>query len=332
MVSLRQRRYVLAGLLVAVGLLTAAVLWDVLEVVFFAVTVAHVLYPLRQRLVGRGVPVRVASALVTTTAFLVVVALLAPIAWALFRRRGDLVALLRNLPDTLPIEVAGFTYPVDVASLTDAAIVGLRAFALDLAANAVSILLELAMFTLVLYGLLLRPGAVGKATFEITPPDYHDVIRALNGRVSGTLYALYVIQAATAVLTFPVAFGVFFALGYDDAFVLSVVAAILQFIPVLGPGFLAVGLAASDLLAGLTQRAIAVGILGPVIIGLVPDLIVRPQLASRQAKLPVSLYFVGFVGGVLTVGIIGVIAGPLVVALLVEVVELLSGDEAVSPE
>jgi predicted ATP-dependent serine protease len=60
-----------------------------------------------------------------------------------------------------------------------------------------------------------------------------------------------------------------------------------------------------------------------VIIGLVPDLVVRPQLASRQAKLPVSLYFVG---GVLTVG---VIAGPLVVALLIETVQLLAGDEAV---
>jgi predicted PurR-regulated permease PerM len=66
-----------------------------------------------------------------------------------------------------------------------------------------------------------------------------------------------------------------------------------------------------------------------VIIGLVPDLVVRPQLASRQAKLPVSLYFVGFVGGVLTVGVIGVVAGPLVVALLIETVQLLAGDEAV---
>ena len=63
-----------------------------------------------------------------------------------------------------------------------------------------------------------------------------------------------------------------------------------------------------------------------MIIGLVPDLVVRPQLASRQAKLPVSLYFVG---GVLTVGVIGVIAGPLVVALLIETVQLLAGDEAV---
>ena len=48
----------------------------------------------------------------------------------------------------------------------------LRGLALDLAANAVFMVLQLAMFTIVLYGLLLRPDAVGDAVFEITPPDY----------------------------------------------------------------------------------------------------------------------------------------------------------------
>jgi predicted PurR-regulated permease PerM len=47
-------------------------------------------------------------------------------------------------------------------------------------------------------------------------------------------------------------------------------------------------------------------------------------LASSQARLPASLYFVGFTGGVLTVGVIGIIAGPLAVAVLVEVIDLLS--------
>lgn len=80
MSSLRRRRYVLAGLLVGIGLLTAAVLWEVIEVVFFAVTVAYVLYPLRRRLVDRGVPRRVASGLVTVAAFLAVDILLALVA------------------------------------------------------------------------------------------------------------------------------------------------------------------------------------------------------------------------------------------------------------
>ncbi len=44
----------------------------------------------------------------------------------------------------------------------------------------------------------------------------------------------------------------------------------------------------------------------------------RPKLARYTTGLPASLYFVGFTGGVLTLGVIGFIAGPVVIALLVE--------------
>lgn len=43
----RRRQYVLAGVLVAVSLLAAVVLAEVVSTVFFAVTVAYVLVPLR---------------------------------------------------------------------------------------------------------------------------------------------------------------------------------------------------------------------------------------------------------------------------------------------
>jgi len=52
--------------------------------------------------------------------------------------------------------------------------------------------------------------------------------------------------------------------------------------------------------------------------------VIRTKLAGWTADLPVSLYFVGFVGSVLTLGLIGFIAGPLLVALLVESLVLLS--------
>jgi len=135
-------------------------------------------------------------------------------------------------------------------------------------------------------------------------------MNALHDRVAGTLYALYVIQAATAVITFPIALVVFYLLGYPDVFVLAVIAAILQFFPIVGPGMLAVGLAGYDVLIGMPTRALGVIVLGPLLIGLLPDILIRPRMASRQAKLPASLYFVGFVGGVLTVGVIGIIAAP----------------------
>lgn len=323
MSSLRRRRRVLAGLLFAVGVLAAAILWDVAEVVFFAVTVAYVLYPLRRRLVARGIPSRIASAALTVAAFLAVIVLLAPIAVTLFRRRGSIIELLGDLPDELPVELFGFVFAIDIASLVESANDLLRSLAVSLAADAIFIILQIGMFVLVLYGLLLRPQSVGQAVTEIVPREYHDIVRALHERIAGTLYALYVVQAATAVITFPIALVVFYSLGYPDVFVLAVIASILQFVPIVGPGMLAAGLAGYDVLLGMPTRALGIIILGPLLIGLLPDILIRPRMASKRAKIPASLYFVGFVGGVLTVGVIGIIAGPLVVAVLVELIDLL---------
>lgn len=328
--SLRSRRHVLGGLLIATGILAAAVLWNVVETVFFAVTVAYVLYPLRRTLVDRGVPRRLASVALTTAAFLVVVVLLAPIAVTVFRRRSAIIELLNNLPDELPVDLLGFVIVVDIAQLVESTNDALRSLAISLAADAVFIVLQFAMFVLILYGLLLRPSAVGRAARRITPPEYHDVIRALHERVAGTLYALYVIQAATAVVTFPIALVVFYLLGYPDVFVLAVIASIMQFFPIVGPGLLSVGLAGHDVLIGMPGRAIGIIVLGPLFIGLLPDILIRPRMATSRAKLPASLYFVGFVGGVLTVGVIGIIAGPLVVAVLVELVDLLADHDTES--
>jgi predicted PurR-regulated permease PerM len=54
--------------------------------------------------------------------------------------------------------------------------------------------------------------------------------------------------------------------------------------------------------------------------------VIRTRLARETADLPGSLYFVGFVGGLLTLGPIGVIAGPLAVALVVEMGNLLTDE------
>lgn len=107
---------------------------------------------------------------------------------------------------------------------------------------------------------------------------------------------------------------------------LSAVAAILQFVPVVGPSVLLAALAGYHLAVGELLRAVLVATVGGVVIALLPDVLIRPRLARRTADIPGSLYFVGFFGGVLTLGPIGVVAGPLAVGLFVEVATLLSAE------
>jgi hypothetical protein len=105
-----------------------------------------------------------------------------------------------------------------------------------------------------------------------------------------------------------------------------VIAGMLQFIPIVGPSVLVLAMAAGDLIVENPTRAATVTVLGLVFIAYLPDPMVRPRLARRTADLPGSLYFIGFTGGLFTIGVVGVIAGPLLVALLAECVELL-GEE-----
>ncbi|WP_050032615.1 AI-2E family transporter [Halorubrum halophilum] len=318
------RGRLLGALLVVLAALAAVVLAEVLRTVVFAVTVAYVLYPVRKRLVGRGVSSRIACVVTTVIAFLAAVLLVVPLLYVLYRRRAELIEILGQIPDVVPISVGEFELVIETVPYVAAAEVWIRQVALAVAAAAPRLVLELVVFTFLVYGLLYRPRAVGTAVFGVVPAEYHDIPTRLHERTRETLYSIYVLQAATAAGTFVLAFALFAILGYDSPALLAVIAGVLQFIPVVGPSVLVVALTAGDLLVGETARAIAVLVLGLVVVAFVPDAVIRTQLADWTGKISPGLYFVGFVGGILTLGAVGLIVGPLVVSLLLEVIDMLS--------
>lgn len=321
---MQQRQRVLVGLFVVVGALSVLLLRRVLATVFLAITVAYVLYPVRRWLARRGFGRRTAASLSTAVAFLAVVLLLLPLAIGLYNRRTLLVEFFQALPDRIQVVAFGVHYAIDVATVLDRLQSIAGNAAVDAARAAPVIGFKLFLFTLLVYGLLLRPDDVHRAVYGNVPAAYHDVVRALHGRVRDTLYGIYVLQGATAVGTFLVALAVYFLLGYSGPVVLAALSGLLQFIPVVGPSVVIVGLAATDLLAANAPRAVLVLVFGLVFVGFLPDALIRPKLASFAAGIPASLYFIGFTGGVLSLGLVGFIAGPLVVALLVETVQLLA--------
>lgn len=322
----QQRRFVLAGLLGVVALLTAYLLRGVLSTVFFAVTIAYILYPFREILVDVGLSGRVAAALSTLSAFVVGVVLVAPLVGVLYFRRESLFAFLRELPGTLTITFEAVTYTVDLASFVENSRGFVERLALETAQTLPTIALKLFLFTLVVYALLLRPSAIRSALLRPVRSQYHDIVIAFHERTRSILYAIYVLQAAVAAGTFLIALVTFWALGLDSVFTLAVLSGLLQFIPIVGPSVVVIALAAIELVAGNVVDAAVVTVVGLVVVGFLPDALIRPRLARLTSGIPGSLYFVGFTGGVLSVGIVGLVAGPVVVALLVEAVSLLADE------
>lgn len=320
----QRRQYVLVALLGAVVVLSAVLLRSVLATVFFAITIAYILYPLRQFLVGRGADARTAAATSTVTAFLVGVLLFAPLVAALYFRRDALFEFLGQLPDEIEVAIGGLSYSIDVGSLLAASEGVLEDVAIEVARAVPALALKVFLFTLVVYALLLRPGDLRTGLLRPVPARYHDIVLAFHERTRSILYAIYVLQAAVAFGTFLIGFAVYALLGYDSAFTLAVLSGLLQFIPILGPSVVILGLAAVELVANNVTDAAIVTVVGLVVVGFLPDALIRPRLARLTAGMPGSLYFVGFTGGVLSVGLVGLVAGPVVVALLAEAVSLLT--------
>ena len=318
------RGLVLAVLVLLMTILAWFVLSNVLITVFFAVTIASILTPLFVRLVESGLPRWWASVAVTTIAFVAAGAILSPLVVILYARRRQLIQTVELLPDSLVLQAAEFEYVVDTGEVVAIATRWVSTTAIGVARSAPELAIKAFLFAIVVFALLLRGRHLRRAILAPIPPQYHDVAAALHERTRDTLFALYVVQALTAAGTFLIAVPVFMAFGYSSPIVLGVLAGILQFLPIVGPSVLIVALAVYELSLGAPTKAVLLLGVGLVVIGFLPDALLRPRLARHAGELPGSLYFVGFVGGLLTVGPVGIIAGPLVVALLIEVLSLLA--------
>ncbi|MGM0590143.1 MAG: AI-2E family transporter [Halobacteriota archaeon] len=321
-----QRKYVLGGAFVGLLLLSAYLLADVLATVFFAITVAYVLMPVRNVLVERNVSPWWASVAATVAAFVGVLLVFSPLVVVLFLRFDSVLALVAIIPDQLEVSFLGYTSVVTLAQTQAIGVSYLRSLVASASVVVPVLVIKLTLFGFVVFSLLQYAEAVRGAAIAVVPPSYHGVATALERRARETLYAIYVLQVATAVGTFVTASAVFYGLGYSNPFALATIAALLQFLPIVGPSVLLALLGVYELVIGDVIMAVAVVLLGGFFVAWLPDVLIRPRLAEQTAGLAGSLYFIGFVGGLLTIGAVGIIAGPLVVALVVEASILLSAE------
>ncbi|QCS44221.1 AI-2E family transporter [Natrinema versiforme] len=321
-----RRRYILAGIVVLLGAITAGILLEVLGTILFALTVAYVLMPVQRWLVRRGLSEWLGALAATVVGFVAAIAVFSPIVVTLYFRTEQVLDAVEGLPRELSITVLEATYSIEAGEVQALAVGYLRDAATTFALALPVLAIKFALFVVLLFGLLLKGKEAGRAAVAPIPHDYRDVVYALTTRARETLYAIYVLQVATSIATLLIAYPLFWVLGYEGALTLSIVAAVLQFVPIIGPSMLIAPIAVYHVAAGDIVAATLIGVLGLGLVAWLPDIAVRPRLSRRSAGLPGSLYFVGFTGGLFTLGPIGIVVGPLLVAVFVEAVDLLADE------
>jgi len=92
-------------------------------------------------------------------------------------------------------------------------------------------------------------------------------------------------------------------------------------VPVVGSALIWVPAAISLMLEGHVVRGIILALICGVIVGLI-DNIIRPWLISGRAEMGGLVVFISVLGGIAVFGMLGVVLGPIVIALAAGLLDL----------
>ena len=341
------RRFLLVLLLAAL-LLVGAVVWPLASALFLAAVLAVVLAPLQARLAKwlRGRPNLAAGIQVLAVLLLLVGPLLAMSA-IVMREATDgarfILDTVRSegmsgLVQRLPAPLADYATralgqlghisktieeQVNAQGARAASVVGAALLATG------SLLFELAMMAIALFFLLVGGNELVAWIDDVTPLRRGQT-RELLAEFKKVSYAVIVsslisagVQAAAALAGYLIAsvpHPVFFA-GVTFFFAL---------IPVIGAASVCLFAALILLVTGHPYMAMFLAAWGVLVVGLV-DNVVKPYLIKGETEMHGAVVFFALLGGLGAFGVIGLLIGPLAVAMLLSLLRMYRRDYMSSP-
>jgi predicted PurR-regulated permease PerM len=207
--------------------------------------------------------------------------------------------------------------PATLERIADQQIGALGAQIGELILGLSSFLLEAMVFFLSLYLFVAEGDRVYHELVDRLPLDLQGLAEQLAARGTDTLYAIYVVEVAIAVITFLIAIPFFIFLGYGHVLFLAAIAGIFQLVPILGQWFIMLILGIYALAIGDLRGAVIVAFVGYPLVSAFPDVYLRPVLSGRQAGIHPVVMWIGIFGGLEALGAVGFVLGPLILTLFI---------------
>jgi predicted PurR-regulated permease PerM len=143
------------------------------------------------------------------------------------------------------------------------------------------------------------------------------LVKQIRDIVISTIYG----GVAVAIVQGTIAGFAFLILGISNPVVWGLATSIASFVPLLGASSIWVPAMLYLFLTGAILKGIALAIIGLFGISLI-DNILKPIIIGSRTKMPILVIFFSVLGGIKLFGLIGLIMGPLVIALFVSVIEI----------
>ena len=202
--------------------------------------------------------------------------------------------------------------------------------ALGVVGGVMSTIVQTALVIFTLFYLFRDGDAMRRVLTDMVPLEARqtrDVIARTKEVVGASVYGVIVIAAIQGAL----GFFIFWALGLPSALLWGVVMFFLSMIPMAG-AFLVWAPAALYLAAsGSYGKAVILTGWGVVVVGSI-DNVLSPRLVGKRARMHELLIFFAVLGGIQAFGVIGVVLGPVVVAITLALVEMLRQSNAPAEE
>jgi predicted PurR-regulated permease PerM len=323
----RERRRVLFGATAAVAVVALFVLSAVVTTILLAGAASYVLLPVHRGLSRRGLSDYWSAIATSAFAGAVGLSLLAPFVYVLVVRRDGIRAVLESLRGEVTLFLVGDTPVVfDYGSLREALVPGFAQVAGFVGSRLASLAARLVVFAFVVFGLLYYHDRIAVLIRRLVTDRYYDVFGHVHGRVRDVLYAHFVVAYFGGAVTYLFGLVVFDLAGYRFPASVALIAAVFWVLPVVTVSVFVFVLAGVLAVGGDFANALLVGVLGALFLVGVPEVVVARLRASlgHPERLSAPAYFVGFVGGGLTVGPAGVVLGPIAVTVLLAVADLLA--------
>lgn len=160
--------------------------------------------------------------------------------------------------------------------------------------------------------------------FSAIPEHLQAVSSQLQKDVVNTLYATYIVNLQICVITFIIAIPFYWLLGLNGGIIENAtLTAISQLIPTIGPLLVLAFIGLYALALGDINTAIFSIIIGYFLFMFLPGSILKPKMMGKRISLPAPMMMIAIIGAIATIGLTGIILGPLFATLLVSGYRLL---------
>jgi predicted PurR-regulated permease PerM len=291
--------------------------------IILGLTVAVVVQPLNRRLATRMTPARAAG---LTTLLVAVVAglVLSYVAAILIEEGGAIIGMIGSITAWLStIASTDIISGAVVANAIDSVVLLIQNAIIPLLTSVPFILFHAFILFLSVYLFLVKGPAIARQVMSALPGRLSESIGKISGLVVNTLYAIYIVSVEVAIVSFILALPVYYFLGYPGYLPLAIMTGLSMFIPIFGPLVVMIFLVFYNLATGdIPGLLVALFIIYPVVLWL-PGGYIRPRLMGKRVSIHPVLMMIGILGGISIMGLIGLVLGPLFIALMVASYQIL---------